>query len=126
MTWGQIAASLQMSAKNLSRRRNDIDYQDSAAYSDITDDDLDSILSRLVEEYPYKGYRCFQTLLEVRGHRLTRGRINTSLSRVDPEGKATAIYFCSNSDILVLCRSNEKEACDEETWNILYLCLRNV
>lgn len=91
MTWGDIARTLNMSAKTLGRRRKNIGYDDPSPFSIIDDGAMDAMMKQLVEDFPYKGYRCFQTLLLVRGHRVPRSRIEASLSRIDPLGKLFAL-----------------------------------
>ena len=66
----------------------DIGLSVTALSSAITDQELDSIVSNIKEDFPNCGSRLMHGHLLCRGHRISQARIREALFRVDPEGTA--------------------------------------
>lgn len=57
-----------------------------ALYSDLTDDELDILVSDIHSSNPHAGYRMMLGLLRAQGHRVQWQRIRASMHRVDTAG----------------------------------------
>ena len=82
----QIATTIGVSLSTVRRRMAEYGLSVSALYSDITDQELDSIVQEIKVLFPNSGYRLIQGHLLSQGYRIPQLRIRDSLQRVDPEG----------------------------------------
>jgi hypothetical protein len=55
-------------------------------YSLLSDDDLDTIIKRLKQEYPFSGIRMLMGVLKSEGIKITRERLQNSIQRIDTLG----------------------------------------
>ena len=78
-----IAHILMISPRTIRRRIIQYDLEDAASYSDISDNDLDSISSNFVHHNPSSGLRSLEGILRSQGIRIQRQRVRESLMRVD-------------------------------------------
>ena len=81
-----MAASLGCSERTVYRKLHSAGLSLRRAYSNISDAELDVIVSEINHEYPRHGYRHVEGHLQHRGIRVPRRRIRENLARVDPEG----------------------------------------
>jgi len=58
----------------------------SASYAVITDEDLDHIVSAIINDFPNRGCKRMTGFLLARGLRVQQERIRESMRCVDPEG----------------------------------------
>lgn len=84
----QIATTIGVSLSTVRRRMTEYGLSIGALYSDISDFELDSIVSRIKVLFPNCGYRLMGGHLLSQGYRISQVRIKDSLNRVDPEGIA--------------------------------------
>ena len=78
---------LSVSAKTVSRRIKEFGLKEEfPKYTDITNDDLDKIVSHVYAEFPNCSIRRMKGFLTARGINLPWERVRSSLWRVDPEG----------------------------------------
>ena len=89
----QIADVLGVSLSTIRRRMNEFGFSVTTLYSNITDQELDSLVSQIKEELPNCGSRLMHGHLLNRGHRITQARVREALHQVDPEG--VAIHWSS-------------------------------
>ena len=81
-----MRASLGCSERTVYRKLHSAGLFLRRAYSNISDAELDVIVSEINHEHPRHGYRHIEGHLQHRDIRLPRRRIRESLDRVDPEG----------------------------------------
>ena len=84
----QIATTIGVSLSTVRRRMTEYGLSVGALYSDIPDQELDSIVNQIKVFFPNCGYRLMGGHLLCQGYRLSQARIKESLNRVDPEGIA--------------------------------------
>ena len=82
-TWNEIAGSLQVSRTTLWRRLNEAGYE-VEKFTDISDDELDSILRELQRNHPNCGQQLLQGYLRQRGVIVQHRRLRESIARTDP------------------------------------------
>lgn len=70
----------------LQRRMNDWGFSVTDLYSNLTDDELDILVSAIHSSNPRAGYRMMLGLLRAQGHRVQWRRICASMHRVDTLG----------------------------------------
>lgn len=85
-TSGEIASMFGVSESTIKRRIREYDSFVKKRYSDISDEDLDVIVERLMREFPNCGYKRMTGLLLNTGHRIQQRRIRECMRRVNPEG----------------------------------------
>ena len=80
----KIAEVMGVSLSTIRRRMSEFGLSVTALYSNITDHELDVMVTQIKHDFPNCGSRlatCF-----VGGHRVSQARVRESLHRVDPEG----------------------------------------
>ena len=82
-TWIQVAGALQVSRTTLWRRLRDAGYQ-MKKYTEICDDELDSIIAQIQRENPNCGQQLMYGYLRNRGVHVQRHRLRESVVRIDP------------------------------------------
>ena len=82
----QIANLIGVSVRTIHRRMSEYALSIQATYSDLTDCELDEIVSDIHQEFPMCGYRQMSGHLQARGIRTQQHRIRESIRRTDPEG----------------------------------------
>ena len=87
----KIAEMLGVSLSTVRRRMSEFGLSVTALYSTVTDQELDSLVSEIKEEFPNCGSRLMHGHLLHRGHRISQARIREALHRVDPEGVAVRL-----------------------------------
>jgi hypothetical protein len=86
-SWTKIAELLNISSKTLRRHRIVVAFQDPNPFSDISDQDLDILVRRLVAQtVGVIGTQLMESLVRDYGHRVPRHRIRACMSRVDGFG----------------------------------------
>ncbi len=75
-----------VSEQTKSRRLHHYGISIRQQYSQLNNGELDAVVSSILEEFPYCGYRQMAGFLSVRGHRIQQKKIRSSVKRVDPEG----------------------------------------
>ena len=81
-----IASMLGASLRTVRRSMTKYGLSVSMLYTNISDDDLDSAVVSLKEQYPNSGYRMMKGLLMQQGIRVQDARIRDSMHCVDPCG----------------------------------------
>ena len=84
----KIAAVIGVSLSTIRRRMSEYGLCVTELYSNVTDQELDSLVAQIKENFPNCGYRLMEGHLRHQGHRITQARIRESMRRVDPEGVA--------------------------------------
>ena len=82
----KVAEVLGVSLSTVRRRMSECGLSVTALYSQVTDQELDEIVSEIKHDFPNCGSRLMYGHLVGRGHRVSHARICESLHRVDPEG----------------------------------------
>lgn len=77
---------LGVSPSTVKRRLRQYGLSVSASYAVIADEDLDQIVSAIINDFPNCGYKRMTGFLLARGLRVQQERIRESMRRVDPEG----------------------------------------
>ena len=77
---------LQVSLSTLRRRMREYGILVRDRYSDISDEELDRIVTSIQHRNPNCGYRMMQGYLSRLGHRIQQSRIRRAMIRTDPEG----------------------------------------
>lgn len=83
----QIAKMLNVSRPTVYRIMNDAGV--ARSYSTIDDEGLDNVIRQIKSEHPNAGEVMVMGHLRAKGFRLQRGRVRSSIHRVDPEGIVT-------------------------------------
>lgn len=87
-SWAAIARLLGISEKTVKRRREDYDMSNhDVCFSDITNDELDSLVKHVLEVSQNSGERMIMGWFRGRGIRIQRWRLREAISRVDPIGR---------------------------------------
>jgi len=82
----QIASILAVSLSTIRRRMTDCNLSVSSLYAQITDQELDVLVTDIKHAFPNCGYRLMYGHLLNQGYRVAQMRIRDSLHRVDPDG----------------------------------------
>ena len=85
-TISRIAKMLGISERTVYRRMAEFGYSVTAQYSELTDDDLYTLISEIQEEFPMCGNRQMAGNLLSRGFRVQQSRIREAQRRINPEG----------------------------------------
>jgi len=76
------------SPRTIRRRILSYELQEFVTFSDISDEDLDSLVTRFVASFPNAGQNTLAGYLESCNLRIQRQRIRDTMTRIDPEGTA--------------------------------------
>ena len=82
-TWDQVANAMQVSRTTLWRRLREAGNE-MTKYTDLSDDELDTIISQLQRENPNCGQQMMCGYLRGRGIHIQRQRLRSSIIRTDP------------------------------------------
>ena len=82
----ETAVLLGVSPSTVKRRSRQYGLSVSASYAVMADEDLDQIVSAIINDFPNCGYKRMTGFLLARGLRVQQERIRESMRRVDPEG----------------------------------------
>ena len=82
-TWDQVSKALQVSRTTLWRRLTEAGIE-IKKYTEISDDELDSMISQLQRENPNCGQQMMRGYLRDRGINIQRYRLRSSIIRTDP------------------------------------------
>ena len=80
------AMLLHVSLSTVRRRMNECGLRMRELYSDMTDVELDRLITVIHFNYPNSGYRMMQGHLLRLGHRVQQERVRSAMIRMDPEG----------------------------------------
>lgn len=70
----------------MKRRIREFETSVRARYCDLTDEQLDQVVLRFLNDFPNSGYRRMTGFLLTAGHRVQQQRARESMRRVDPNG----------------------------------------
>ena len=82
----KISQLLQCSARTIRRKIDLYDLGEYKNFSDVGDDDLNTLATTFAESFPNGGYKSFQGYLHSQGIRVQRSRVRHSLAAADPHG----------------------------------------
>ena len=82
----QISTAIGVSLSTIRRRMTEYGLSIGSLYSDVTDEELDQVVSEIKVLFPNSGYRMMQGHLLNHGYRVAQARIQDSLQRVDSDG----------------------------------------
>jgi transcriptional regulator with XRE-family HTH domain len=81
-----IAALLGVSKRTLNRRLSEMGISMSSKFSNISDEELDLEIQKIIHNFPDIGYRSVRSHLCVRGFAVQKSRVLEAMRRVDMEG----------------------------------------
>ena len=85
-TWTKISQMFQVSRWTISRRVQEYNLQSMSNFSEITDTELDSVISNYISRHgPTTGEPLMSGYLRYKGYRVQHRRVRSSLNRVDPK-----------------------------------------
>lgn len=84
--WNQVASILGVSRSTLYRRMREEGIREDLQFSDISDEDLDAIVTEIKAEHPNDGEVLLAGHMAVRNICVQRTRLRASIHRVDPIG----------------------------------------
>ena len=87
VTKNQISRMLGVSTRTITRRMDEYNLA-SVEFSDLTDQELDSIVTKIHQQFPQSGYRQVLAVLNSQGIFVRERRLRASLQRVDQLGSA--------------------------------------
>ena len=82
----QMADMIGVSERTIHRRMLEYNLSIRSTYSEMTNQELDSVIADIHVEFPLCGYKQMSGHLLSRGIRVQQHRIRESMRRVDPEG----------------------------------------
>ena len=82
----QIAKMLGVCSKTVHRRLKQYGLSVKQTYANLTDSELDQIITEIVRNFPNSGYKAVKGHLISRGVRVQESRVRYSMRRVDPVG----------------------------------------
>ncbi|XP_049319418.1 uncharacterized protein LOC111190594 [Astyanax mexicanus] len=82
----RIAKHLGVSERTVKRRMREQDLSIKQRYSNLTDEQLDSLVRSVKARTPHVGYRMMKGILQAMGHRVQWNRVSSSMHRVDSVG----------------------------------------
>ena len=98
-----IAEALGVSVSTIKRRLREFNISSRATLTEISDDDLDSVLRSIHTEFPNAGYRRVLSQLILRGIKVPQRRVRESMQRTDADG--VSIRWLSITPRAVYCVS---------------------
>ena len=81
-----MAAMMNVSMRTIERRMAEFGLSIRSTYSDIHDEQLDSMILELMQDFPNTGYRRMTGMLTSRGIRVQQWRMREAMRRVNPAG----------------------------------------
>ena len=87
-TQAEISKLYGCSPRTIRRRILRYELQEFVSFSDISDEDLDSLVIRFVATFPNAGQNTLAGYLQSCNLRIQRQRIRDTMARIDPEGTA--------------------------------------
>ena len=103
-TSGKIASMLCVSTSTVKRRIREYETFVRQRYSDISENELDQIVERIMREFFNSGYKRMTGLLQNAGYRIQQIRIRESMRRVNPDG----VLHRARSPLLGACNFHNK------------------
>ena len=82
----RIAMLMHVSLSTVRRRMAEFGLSVQSRYSNMSDGELDRIVTTIMHQHPHCGYRMIQGFLASLGHRVQQNRVRDCLIRLDPEG----------------------------------------
>jgi len=83
-----IAEALGVSVSTIKRRLREFNISIRGTLTEMSDDDLDSVVRSIHTEFPNAGYRRVLSQLNLRGIKVLQRRVRESMQRTDPDGVA--------------------------------------
>jgi hypothetical protein len=77
---------LGVSLRTVRRKMNDLGISSQLRYTNISEEELDSSVQRLLRQFPYSGYRLILGYLSCEGIVVQQYRVREAMQRCDPEG----------------------------------------
>ena len=81
-----MASIVGVSLSTIRRRMTEFGISISSQYAQLSDEDLDELVSTIKDEFPTCGNKQMLGHLQSRGYRIQQTRVRESLMRVDPAG----------------------------------------
>ncbi len=85
-TISSVAKMLQVSESTIKRRLHFYGLSIQSTYANLSNEDLDSIVKEIMDQFPKTGYKRMIGYLMARGHKVQEKRVREAMRRVDPEG----------------------------------------
>lgn len=104
-TIGDISSIIGVSRRTINRRIQQYGFSLRQCYSQLSDAELDNIVSSILHDFPNCGYRRMDGFLRARGLRVQQKKIRCSVKRLDPDG--------------VLLRSMEINLIKRRSYNVI-------
>ena len=82
----QIASLLGVSPRTIERRLREHNLNISTSYSNLSDQDLDTVIKSILTDFPQTGYKRMTGFLRARGLIIQQSRIRAAMRRTNPEG----------------------------------------
>lgn len=92
-TWDEIARTMLVGRTTIWRKLREAGIT-LERHSNISDDDLDPLVSQLQMRHPHCGQILLHSMLETQGVRVPRYRLRESMHRVDPEHSSSRWHAC--------------------------------
>ena len=86
-----IAEALGVSVSTIKRRLREFSISIRGTLTEMSDDDLDSVVRSIHTEFPNAGYRRVLSQLNLRGIKVPQRRVRESMQRTDPDGVAVRL-----------------------------------
>ena len=81
-----MARMLEVSESTVKRRLYSCGISISSKYADLSEEELDTIVLQILQQFPKTGYKRMIGYLLARGYRVQEKRVQETMRRVDPEG----------------------------------------
>ena len=81
-----IASILCVSRRTVERRLQEFGLSCREVYSTMSDEDLDTVINSILNDFPETGYKRMTGFLRARGIVLQQNRIREAMRRINPEG----------------------------------------
>nr|XP_058969483.1 uncharacterized protein LOC131795899 [Pocillopora verrucosa]XP_058969484.1 uncharacterized protein LOC131795899 [Pocillopora verrucosa] len=86
-TYKDMALMLGVSKRTIENRMAEYELTNKSRYSDIEDDFLDSLIQRIMTNFPRSGCKTIEGYLVSQGVHVQRWRLRSAIKRVDPIGR---------------------------------------